>query len=76
MPANTPTLPDGRRRLSIDDYIKGVISGDRAKLAQAITLVESRQPETSGTSTRGSAAIDAKHRQICAGWHFRRPWRG
>ncbi len=45
MPANTPTLPDGRRRLSIDDYIKGVISGDRAKLAQAITLVESRKPE-------------------------------
>ena len=30
-----------RRELSIDEYVDGVLSGDRATLARAITLVES-----------------------------------
>ncbi|NKB43589.1 MAG: methylmalonyl Co-A mutase-associated GTPase MeaB [Alphaproteobacteria bacterium] len=34
-----------RPRLSIDEYVAGVRSGDRANLAQAITLIESRKPE-------------------------------
>ena len=34
-----------RRRLSIDDYERGVLAGDRAVLARAITLVESRSHE-------------------------------
>jgi len=31
--------------VSVDDYVRGVLSGDRAKLARAITLVESRKTE-------------------------------
>lgn len=37
---NAPT----RRNLDIDDYIDGVLSGNRAMLARAITLVESNAP--------------------------------
>ncbi len=33
-----------RRRLSIDDYVRGVLAGDRAILGRAITLVESNSP--------------------------------
>ena len=39
---NTAYKPAARRReLSIDEYVDGVLSGDRATLARAITLVES-----------------------------------
>ncbi|MGE4062616.1 MAG: methylmalonyl Co-A mutase-associated GTPase MeaB [Rhodospirillaceae bacterium] len=34
-----------RPTLSVSDYVDGVISGDRAKLARAITLIESRNAE-------------------------------
>ncbi|MDG2242072.1 MAG: methylmalonyl Co-A mutase-associated GTPase MeaB [Rhodospirillaceae bacterium] len=34
-----------RPRLSVEEYVAGVRSGDRANLAQAITLIESRKPE-------------------------------
>jgi LAO/AO transport system kinase len=34
-----------RRRLSIDEYERGVLDGDRMVLARAITLVESNKPE-------------------------------
>jgi LAO/AO transport system kinase len=43
--SDTATAPTGRKRLSVEDYAAGVKSGDRAKLAQAITLIESRKPE-------------------------------
>jgi LAO/AO transport system kinase len=33
-----------RRRLSVDDYVEGVLGGNRTVLAQAITLVESNSP--------------------------------
>ncbi|MEH7246210.1 methylmalonyl Co-A mutase-associated GTPase MeaB [Neobacillus niacini] len=33
-----------RRRLTVDDYIKGVLSKDRTIIAQTITLVESNNP--------------------------------
>jgi len=33
-----------RRRLTVDAYEEGVLAGDRAVLARAITLVESRRP--------------------------------
>lgn len=36
--------PARARRLSLDDYEKGVLGGDRVILAQAITLVESNNP--------------------------------
>ncbi len=39
-----PTKPPRRRRLSIDDYVEGVLAGDRAILGRAITLVESNSP--------------------------------
>ncbi|MCG8546302.1 MAG: methylmalonyl Co-A mutase-associated GTPase MeaB, partial [Alphaproteobacteria bacterium] len=42
-PAESPeTTPPLRHDLSLDDYVDGVLSGDRALLARAITLVESR----------------------------------
>src|SRR5262249_31958781 len=34
-----------RKTLTVSDYAEGVLSGDRAKLARAITLIESRNPE-------------------------------
>jgi len=34
-----------RPRLSVDDYQRGVVGGDRSVLAQAITLIESREAE-------------------------------
>lgn len=33
-----------RRQMSVDDYVSGVRAGDRAILARAITLIESRNP--------------------------------
>lgn len=33
-----------RRRLTVDEYVQGVLSGDRNVLAQTITLVESNAP--------------------------------
>ncbi|MDX2109384.1 MAG: methylmalonyl Co-A mutase-associated GTPase MeaB [Verrucomicrobiota bacterium] len=43
---NTPTRPVVKRRqLSVEDYVAGVIAGDRAILGRAITLVESNNPE-------------------------------
>ena len=39
-PADGPT----RRTLSVADYVDGVLAGDRATVARAITLVESRKP--------------------------------
>lgn len=33
------------RELSVDEYVNGVVGGDRTVLARAITLVESRKPE-------------------------------
>ncbi len=39
------THPSKRRTLSVDDYVAGVRAGDRATVARAITLVESRKAE-------------------------------
>src|SRR5579859_5921447 len=35
-------LPRRNRRLSVEEYVAGVIAGDRATLARAITLIESQ----------------------------------
>lgn len=45
MPAKSPPPHTSRPRLSTGEYIDGIRSGDRAKLAQAITLIESRKPD-------------------------------
>lgn len=37
--------PRRRRLLHTDDYVEGILAGDRAMLSQAVTLVESRLPE-------------------------------
>ncbi|MDO6459863.1 methylmalonyl Co-A mutase-associated GTPase MeaB [Granulosicoccaceae sp. 1_MG-2023] len=34
-----------RRRLTVDDYVSGVLSGQRGALARAITLIESSNPQ-------------------------------
>lgn len=39
-----PTSVPKRRRLSTDDFVAGVLAGDRAVVGQAITLIESRRP--------------------------------
>ncbi|EDP64171.1 arginine/ornithine transport system ATPase [alpha proteobacterium BAL199] len=44
-PEFTPSPSSGRRALSVDDYVAGVRAGDRATVARAITLVESRKAE-------------------------------
>ncbi len=42
---STPFRPaPKRRRLTVDEYVQGVLSGDRNILAQTITLVESNAP--------------------------------
>ncbi len=41
-----------RQRPGLDDYVKGVRGGDRAMLARAITLVESRQRRDRATAAR------------------------
>lgn len=42
-----PTRPasKGRTKSTPEDYVEGILSGDRVKLAQAITLIESRNAE-------------------------------
>lgn len=39
--SNADSLPRQPRRLTVDDYVSGVLASDRAVLARAITLVES-----------------------------------
>lgn len=39
--SNSSAAPRHPRRLTVDDYVAGVLAGDRAVLARAITLVES-----------------------------------
>lgn len=42
-PTQMPATPK-RRKLSVDDYVQGVLAGDRMILSRAITLVESNAP--------------------------------
>jgi LAO/AO transport system kinase len=42
--ANSNFAPRHPRRLTVEDYVAGVLAGDRAVLARAITLVESNSP--------------------------------
>ncbi|MBD3166380.1 methylmalonyl Co-A mutase-associated GTPase MeaB [bacterium] len=39
-----PGRPRGKRTLSTEEYVKGILDGDRTLLARAITLVESNAP--------------------------------
>jgi LAO/AO transport system kinase len=41
LPEGGPRSGPRRRELSVDDYVQGILSGNRAVLARAITLVES-----------------------------------
>lgn len=40
-----PGAAPKRRQMSVEEYVEGVRSGDRAVLARAITLIESRNPD-------------------------------
>ena len=44
MPADTSSSLSRRPHLSVAEYVEGVLSGDRAKLALAITLIERKKP--------------------------------
>jgi LAO/AO transport system kinase len=46
-----------RRNLSVDDYVSGVLSGDRTVLSRAITLVESNSREHSQVASRVIKAL-------------------
>lgn len=39
------TKPRKRKKLTVDDYVNGVLNQDRAMIARAITLVESNSPK-------------------------------
>jgi LAO/AO transport system kinase len=43
--ASTPRLPPGTARLTVAEYADGVLGGNRAMLARAITLIESNRPD-------------------------------
>lgn len=46
-----------RRTLSVDDYVAGIVAGDRTVLARAITLVESTRPADHITAQAVLAAV-------------------
>ena len=50
----SPKAPGGR--LAIDAYVEGVLAGDRAVLARAITLVESERADDAAAA---AAVLDA-----------------
>ncbi len=52
MPSSSAAAPTGGRRLSLEQYVDGVLAGDRAVLARAITLVESRLAADAERSAR------------------------
>ena len=52
----------GRRpRLTLDDYERGIVAGDRAVLARAITLVESVSPRDEATAQAAMRAVAAAY---------------
>ena len=44
MPSSSGGIRPGRGRLPLQQYVDGVLAGDRVVLARAITLIESRLP--------------------------------
>ncbi|MEQ9028953.1 MAG: methylmalonyl Co-A mutase-associated GTPase MeaB [Aggregatilineales bacterium] len=44
MAKNQPQNAPRRQQLSVEDYVQGVLAGDRSILARAITLIESNAP--------------------------------
>jgi LAO/AO transport system kinase len=42
----TEKISPRRRHLTVDEYVQGVMNGNRAIIAQAITLVETIYPNT------------------------------
>jgi LAO/AO transport system kinase len=44
VPSSSAAPHAGGRRLSLEQYVEGVLAGDRVVLARAITLIESRLP--------------------------------
>ncbi len=57
MPSSSGPDRAGRGRLPLDQYVKGVLAGDRVVLARAITLIESRLPSDADKSARLLDAI-------------------
>lgn len=57
MPSSSGPVRAGRGRLPLDQYVKGVLAGDRVVLARAITLIESRLPSDADKSARLLDAI-------------------
>ncbi len=58
MPHRSASAPPARRgRLSVEQYIDGVLRGDRVVLARAITLIESGHPADSEMAARVLDAI-------------------
>ncbi len=56
MPSSSAALRAGGGRLPLDQYVQGVLAGDRVVLARAITLIESR---LAADSERAAQLLDA-----------------
>ena len=63
-----------RKQYTVDDYVEGVLRGDRMMLAKAITLIERSQALRSGPGD--SPAPSSPHGEFRPGGHYRRTWRG
>lgn len=48
--AAEPALAPARAALTVDDYVDGVLSGNRAMLGRAITMIESKHPKHHDTA--------------------------
>ena len=53
---SSPAARAGARRLSLEQYVEGVLAGDRVVLARAITLIESR---LAADAERGAQLLDS-----------------
>lgn len=47
-----PRVTPGRRQLTVDEYVQGILKGDRVVLSRAITLIESNLPAHMDTAQR------------------------
>ena len=57
MPSSSGAVRAGGRRLPLQQYVDGVLAGDRVVLARAITLIESRLPSDAEKSAQLLDAI-------------------
>ena len=65
-----------RKQYTVDDYVEGVLRGDRMMLAKAITLIESNAPKHFALGQEILQRLLPPHGEFRPGRHYRRTWRG